>query len=95
MIRSFADDQTEALFRDGTCPSRWRSFERVALRKLDMIDAAVRPDDLRAPPGNRLEKLKGDLAGLWSVRINDQWRIVFRFDTDAPEAVAIVDYHRG
>lgn len=95
MIRSFADPDTEALHRDGTCPARWRGFQSVALRKLDMIDAAVRIDDLRVPPGNRLEKLRGDLAGRWSIRINDQWRIVFRFDGDGPEEVTIVDYHRG
>ena len=95
MIRSFSDAETKPLHRDGTCPARWRAFLSVALRKLDMIDAAVHIDDLRAPPGNRLEKLRGDLAGLWSIRINDQWRIVFRFDGDAPEDVAIIDYHRG
>ena len=95
MIRSFADDATERLFRDGECPSRWQAFRTVALRKLDMIEAAVRVEDLRAPPGNRLEKLKGDRRGRWSIRINDQWRIVFRWDGDAPEDVEIVDYHRG
>lgn len=95
MIRSFADDETEHLFREGECPSRWQAFRAVALCKLDMDEAAVRVDDLRAPPGNRLEKLKGDRRGWWSIRINDQWRIVFRWDADAPEEVEIVDYHRG
>lgn len=95
MIRSFADADTEAFFRDGTTPARWRAFDKVAFRKLDMIDAAARIEDLRVPPGNRLEKFRGDLAGLWSIRINDQWRIVFRFDGEGPEDVAIVDYHRG
>ncbi len=95
MIRSFADAETERLFHDDECPSRWRAFRSVALRKLDMIEAAVRVEDLRAPPGNRLEKLKGDRRGRWSIRINDQWRIVFRWDGDAPEDVEIVDYHRG
>jgi plasmid maintenance system killer protein len=55
MIRSFADKATERLFRDGSCPARWRSIEAVARRKLDMVDAATRLDDLRSPPGNRLE----------------------------------------
>ena len=63
MIRSFADKATERLFRDGACPARWRSIEDVALRKLDMVDAATRLDDLLSPPGNRLEALKGDRAG--------------------------------
>lgn len=95
MIRSFADAETEHLFLEGECPSRWQAFRAVALRKLDMVEAAVRVEDLRAPPGNRLEKLKGDRRGRWSIRINDQWRIVFRWDGDAPEDVEIVDYHRG
>lgn len=63
MIRSFADAETKQLFRDDECPSRWQSFRAVALRKLDMVEAAVRVEDLRAPPGNRLEKLKGDRRG--------------------------------
>jgi len=58
MIRSFADKATERLFRDGTCPARWRSIEAVARRKLDMVDAATRLDDLLSPPGNRLEALR-------------------------------------
>lgn len=93
MIRSFADRATERLFRDGECPARWRSFEAVALRKLDMLDGAVRLDDLRSPPGNRLEALKGDRIGQHSIRINRQWRVCFRWTTDGPEAVMIVDYH--
>ena len=93
MIRSFADKETEQLFRDGECPARWSSFRSVVLRKLDMIEAATCVEDLRVPPGNRLERLKGDRKSFWSVRINGQWRIVFRWDGDAPEDVAIVDYH--
>lgn len=93
MIRSFADKETERLFRDGECPSRWSSFRSVVLRKLDMIEAATCVEDLRVPPGNHLERLKGDRKSYWSVRINGQWRIVFRWDGDAPEDVAIVDYH--
>ena len=63
MIRSFADKATERLFRDDPCPARWRSIEAVALRKLDMVDAATRLEDLLSPPGNRLEALKGDRRG--------------------------------
>jgi toxin HigB-1 len=93
MIRSFADRATERPFREGICPAQWRSFETVALRKLDMVDAATRLDDLRSPPGNRLEALKGDRRGQHSIRINQQWRICFRWTSEGPEAVEIVDYH--
>jgi toxin HigB-1 len=63
MIRSFADKATERLFREGSCPARWRNIEAVARRKLDMVDAATRLDDLRSPPGNRLEALRGNRRG--------------------------------
>jgi proteic killer suppression protein len=90
---SFADKATEELFRNGDCPARWRSFETVALRKLDVVDAATRLDDLRSPPGNRLEALKGDRRGQHSIRINQQWCVCFVWTPDGPEAVEIVDYH--
>ena len=93
MIRSFADRATERLFRNGDCPARWRAFEAVALRKLDMVDAATAPADLRSPPGNRLEMLKGERAGQYSIRINRQWRLCFRWTSDGPADVEIVDYH--
>ncbi|MGJ5177102.1 type II toxin-antitoxin system RelE/ParE family toxin [Bradyrhizobium oligotrophicum] len=93
MIRSFADRATERLFRDHVCPARWRSFETIALRKLDMVDAAVRLDDLRSPPGNRLEALKGDRQGQHSIRINQQWRICFEWTPEGPALVEIIDYH--
>jgi proteic killer suppression protein len=67
----------------------------VALRKLDMIDAAVVSDDLRTPPGNRLEALKGDRSGQYSIRINDQWRICFRWEEGAAVDGEIIDYHRS
>ncbi len=67
--------------------------QRAALRKLLILDAAEALDDLRIPPGNRLEKLKGDRAGSYSVRINQQWRICFRWTAAGPEDVEIVDYH--
>ncbi len=93
MIKSFADPDTERLFRR----ERVRRFPgdllRVMLRKLVVIDSAERLGDLRVPPGNRLEKLRGDRAGQHSIRVNDQWRICFRWrDGDAYD-VEIVDYH--
>lgn len=94
MIRSFADRRTEAFFLGGACPAEWRAFERVAARKPDMVDAANVPGDLRIPPGNRLEALSGDREGQYSIRINDQWRVCFRWGTDGAEAVEIVDHHR-
>ena len=93
MIRTFADRATEACFICGTCPAQWRSFAKVARRKLDMLDAAVKLQDLRSPPGNRLEAMKGDRRGQWSIRINDQWRVCFRWTAEGPTDVEIVDYH--
>jgi proteic killer suppression protein len=93
MIRSFADRATERFFRDGFCPAQWRALAAVAERKLDMLDAAVRLDELRSPPGNQLEALKGDRRGQFSIRINRQWRVCFRWTSDGPEDVEIVDYH--
>ena len=93
MIRTFADRVTERFFCDGICPARWRAFEAVAVRKLDMLDAAVRRDDLRSPPGNQLEALRGDRQGQFSIRINRQWRVCFRWTPQGPEDVEIVDYH--
>jgi proteic killer suppression protein len=91
MIRGFADADTEAFFL-GEPPKRFGGIAKVARRKLDMIDGASRVTDLQAPPGNRLEKLKGDRAGQHSIRVNDQWRICFSWrDGDAYE-VEIVDY---
>jgi proteic killer suppression protein len=91
LIKSFRDKETQALY-EGKCPSRFRSFRAVAERKLQMLDASQGVNDLRSPPGNRLEKLTGDRSGQWSIRINEQWRVCFRW-TDGPEDVEIVDYH--
>lgn len=92
MIKTFRCKDTEALFL-GRRVARFANIERPALRKLEQLDLAAVLDDMRAPPGNRLEPLKSDRAGSWSVRINDQWRLCFRFqDGDALE-VEIVDYH--
>ncbi len=96
MIRSFGDPATEDLYH-GRQTNRVRRFPQTlipaALRKLDMINAAHQVVDLRNPPGNRLELLKGDLEGFHSIRINDQWRIIFRWENDGANQVAIVDYH--
>ncbi len=93
MIRSFADKDTERLARRERV-RRFVNFERVALRKLAMVQAAHVLDDLRVPPGNRLEALKGDRAGQHSIRINDQYRICFVWKEDGAHEVEIVDYHR-
>jgi proteic killer suppression protein len=93
MIRSFRDEQTERLFWRRPVKKFARPLQRAALRKLLLVEAEVVLDDLRIPPGNRLEKLAGDRAGQYSIRINDQWRICFEWsDRDAYE-VEIVDYH--
>lgn len=92
MIQSFSDRDTEELFRtEGN--RRFQSIARVALRKLIQMNQAGKLDDLKVPPGNRLEALKGGLAGLHSIRVNDQWRIIFRWTDAGPSDVAIVDYH--
>ncbi len=93
MIRSFADKETELLYITGRSRRLPQAVCKVALRKLDYLSAAVRVEDLRVPPGNRLEALKGNYEGKFSIRVNDQFRIVFRFtDSDVFE-VEIVDYH--
>jgi proteic killer suppression protein len=92
MIQSFKCAETQALFA-GKSPRRFGNFRAVAERKLQMLHRAVRIEDLRIPPQNRLEKLKGDRKGSWSIRINDQWRICFRFEDGNATDVEIVDYH--
>ena len=93
MIKSFADKDTERLF-NGSRPKKLPpSILKVAFRKLEMIDAAEDVGDLRHPPGNRLEKLSGDLAEKYSIRINRQWRVVFSWTGRNAEDVTIVDYH--
>lgn len=92
MIQSFTDADTEQLFHTEK-NRRFSQIARVALRKLIQMNRARQLDDLRVPPGNRLEALRGKLEGLHSIRINDQWRIAFRWTPNGPEDVAIVDYH--
>jgi len=97
MIASFGDQSTEDIY-NGLSSRESRkippTIHTVAFRKLDMINAAVSPEDLRVPPGNRLEHLKGDLAGYYSIRINDQFRIIFRFEQANAVNVRIIDYHK-
>ena len=92
MIRSFRCKDTERL-ANGHRVRRFAGFERVAQRKLAQLDAATTLDFLRAPPGNRLEALRGDRAGSYSIRINDQWRLCFRFTNGNAHDAEIVDYH--
>ena len=94
-IQSFGDKATEAFYLTGAAPRNagWRGITKIATRKLDMIAYAKVLDDLKAPPNNRLEKLKDDLTGFHSIRINDQWRIVFQWTSNGPSKVKIVDYH--
>jgi proteic killer suppression protein len=93
MIQGFATRETERFFRQNLCPPKWRSISSVAGRKLDMLDSATSLNDLRAPPGNRLEALKGDRAGRFSIRVNDRWRICFVWSELGPDQVEMVDYH--
>ncbi len=92
MIRAFADRQTERLFHDEDVKA-FQAIERAARRKLMMLHRAVVLADLRVPPGNRLEALTGDRAGQYSIRVNDQWRVCFRFVDGEAFDVALVDYH--
>jgi len=92
VIVSFADKETERLAA-GQRVRRFTSVESIARRKLRQLDIAGRLDDLNVPPGNRLEALKGRRKGQMSIRINDQWRVCFRWTTAGPADVEIVDYH--
>jgi proteic killer suppression protein len=92
MILSFSDKDTEELFRTES-NRRFSQIARVATRKLTALDAADRVEDMAVPPGNRLEPLRGKGAGWHSIRINDQWRIVFLWNANGPSEVGIVDYH--
>jgi proteic killer suppression protein len=93
MIESFRDKRTAAVFRDELPKGFPADLARVARRKLRLLDAAVRLDDLRTPPGNRLEALSGDRAGQHSIRVNDQWRVCFVWSDGNARLVEITDYH--
>ena len=92
MIQSFACSETRALF-ESRIVKKFRAIERVARRKLLMLNAATQLTDLQVPPGNRLEALQGDRLGQYSIRINRQWRICFQWYPDGAHDVEIVDYH--
>lgn len=92
MIKSFRCPEAQSLF-SGRRVARFANIERVALRKLQQLNAATTINFLRVPPQNRLEALKGDRKGQYSIRINDQWRICFRFEGGHAYDVEIVDYH--
>ncbi|HHD74693.1 MAG TPA: type II toxin-antitoxin system RelE/ParE family toxin [Nitratifractor sp.] len=93
MIKSFANRACEEFFITGKSKKVTLGIERVALRKLDYLNCAINLDDLKIPPANRLEKLRGDLDGFYSIRINKQYRIVFKFLNSNAYEVDIVDYH--
>jgi proteic killer suppression protein len=92
MIQSFRCALTQALFEGGH-PKQFRAIQTVAERKLAQLDAAKTLDFLRSPPGNRLQALKGDLAGRYSIRVNDQFRLCFIWSDKGPSDVEIIDYH--
>lgn len=95
-IQSFDDLVTKRFFEDGELPAQgvgWTSLASVAARKLDMLDAATSLLDLCSPPGNQLKKLSGDLSASYSIRINDQWRVMFSWSQAGPTHVRILDYH--
>lgn len=93
MIKTFKDRDTERLFSRKPVKRLGADVQRVALRKLRMLDAATVLEDLRVPPANRLEKLKGDRAGQFSIRVNQQWRVCFVWRSGHAFDVEIVDYH--
>jgi toxin HigB-1 len=93
MIGSFKDRDSELIWLGQRARRLPSDIQQVALRKLFMIEAAESIGDLREPPGNRLEMLKGDMKGCWSIRINQQWRICFRWENGNAEDIEIIDYH--
>jgi toxin HigB-1 len=92
MIRTYRCKDTKQLFEVGQ-NRRWKAIETIALRKLEQIDISKSVQALRVPPGNRLEALKGDRAGQWSIRLNDQYRLCFRWEGEDAIDVEITDYH--
>jgi toxin HigB-1 len=93
MIIDFADQDTADFYRTGKTKKGWQSVASVAKRKLDQVNSAPVLTDLASPPGNRLEPLTGDRLGQHSIRINDKWRVCFRWTDDGPREVQIVNYH--
>jgi proteic killer suppression protein len=93
VIRTFADRETERFYTAGRSRRLPTEIRKRAAMRLLQLNAATRIEDLRLPPSNRLEQLRGDRAGQWSMRINDQWRVCFSFESGDAFDVAIVDYH--
>ncbi|MDX2073677.1 MAG: type II toxin-antitoxin system RelE/ParE family toxin [Alphaproteobacteria bacterium] len=93
MIKGFADETTESIFRGNAVRRVHIDLQRAARRKLRMIDAAPALSALRVPPANELEALKGGLKGFYSIRVNKQWRIIFRFENGDAYEVRFIDYH--
>ena len=93
MIENFANPETERLFVTGKSRRLPPDILRRAVMRLTQLDAATQLEDMRQPPSNRLESLSGDLAGKWSIRINDRWRVCFRFERGNAIDVEIIDYH--
>lgn len=93
-IQSFEELSLQEFFETGKIPKNagWRSVRKIVTRKLDMLHYAHVLDDLKSPPGNKLEALKGDLKGLHSIRVNDQWRIIFEWTAQGPAKVRVMDY---
>jgi proteic killer suppression protein len=94
-IQSFADTATEKFFNEDKSPHRegWGAVRDIVRRKLDMLHVANQLEDLRSPPNNRLELLRGDLTGYHSIRVNDQWRVVFKWTAQGPSEARVTDYH--
>lgn len=93
MIKTFKDDETKKIYQRQRSRKLPDDIQQVALRKLRMLNNAISINDLRVPPANRLEKLSGNRAGQWSIRINDQWRVCFRWEGSDAYDVEITDYH--
>jgi len=94
-IQSFTEPDPKVFFETGKTPKKaqWQGVKKIVARKLDMLDYAHVLDDLKSPPGNHLEALGKDLKGLHSIRVNDQWRIVFEWTDQGPTQVRLMDYH--
>lgn len=94
-IQTFAKPELREFFETGKAPKKapWQGVKQIVLRKLDMLDYAHVLADLKSPPGNHLEALSKDLQGLFSIRVNDQWRIIFEWTDQGPAQVRVVDYH--
>jgi proteic killer suppression protein len=93
LIKNFRDDETQKIYQRQRSRKLPSDIQQVALRKLRMINNSISINDLRVPPANRLEKLSGNRAGQWSIRINDQWRVCFRWEGNDALDVEITDYH--